>query len=145
MKIRPAEVAASDDSMIEDVKPGASMALVERAKQKVVIVSRAKQRNALKRSEGTPSSLFFASAPTRWSIHSSQVSCLLSPLPQRTLFLTRLCMPRIARQENSSWSTSPRSFASLCVRKSKDDFSTARLWYRKLSLSQRAAELYMSW
>lgn len=59
---------ASIDSKIGGLKPGASMTLVERAKQNVVIVSRAKQRKALKRSEGTPSSLFFASALARWSI-----------------------------------------------------------------------------
>lgn len=37
------EVPACIDSMIEALKPGASMALVERAKQKVVIVSRVKE------------------------------------------------------------------------------------------------------
>jgi hypothetical protein len=50
------------------VKCGASMALTDLAKQKLVILSMVRQRNAEKKSADVLlSALFFASTDTRWS------------------------------------------------------------------------------
>ena len=46
--------AASMASMIGALKPGTSVALTDRAKQKVVMVSMVKQRNAKNKSDGLP-------------------------------------------------------------------------------------------
>src|SRR5215472_12555599 len=52
-------------STIGAAKSGSSMALTDFAKQKVVMVSTAKQRKANKRSDDLPLSLFFASLSRR--------------------------------------------------------------------------------